>query len=48
MKRGKIGFPIPRTSVTVRLAELEYQIRNDLGGMLGQEGPGTVNLLRGS
>ena len=36
------------TSVTVRLAELDYQIRNDLEGMLGQEGPSTVNLLRGS
>ena len=36
------------TSVAVRLAELDYQIRNDLEGMLGQEGPRTVNLLRGS
>ena len=36
------------TSVTVRLAELDDQIKNDLDGMLGQEGPRTVNLLRGS
>ena len=27
------------TSVTVRLAELDHQIRNDLEGMLGQEDP---------
>ena len=32
----------------MRLAELDYQIRNDLEGMLGEEDPRTVNLLRGS
>ena len=34
-----------RETITVRMAELDDQIRNDLKGMLGQEDPRTVNLL---